>query len=398
MNRLCVLLAFICIHQIGLIAQTKAELQAQRDKLVQEMELTNRLLSDAQKATKSTAAELTLLKEQIKLREQIIRSIRNEMGLLERDISANEKEIDIQTEKLEKLKEEYAKLIYSAYKNSNQEDKLLYIFASEDFYQAWKRLRHLKDLARFREGQADIIEETKTELDARNESLKAQRTEKASLLEVQRKEQSRLDASRRETEATLAELQQDEKGLKAKLKKQQDEQRRLSKAIERIIAEEIRKSKKENKGTYALSPEEELNSQYFAKNKGKLPWPVERGLITGRFGSQPHPILPGITIENNGIDISTEAASFARAIFEGEISGVIEIPGAGLAVMIKHGAYRTVYSNLKEALVTKGQRVDTKQSLGVLMTDEGASTSHLEIWQVTGDGMKKLDPSSWIAR
>lgn len=398
MKRLSILLAFIGILHIGLVAQTKAELQAQRDKLVQEMELTNRLLSDAQKARKSTSAELALLKEQIKLREQIIGSIRNEMGLLERDIESNEKEIRIQTEKLERLKDEYAQLIYSAYKNSNQEDKLLYIFASEDFYQAWKRLRHLKDLARFREGQADIIEETKAELDERNEDLRAQRAEKAELLEDQRKEQSRLDASKRETEATLAELQQDEKGLKAKLKKQQDEQRRLSKAIERIIAEEIRKSKKENKGTYALSPEEELNSQYFAKNKGKLPWPVERGLITGRFGSQPHPILPGITIENNGIDISTESASLARSIFEGEISGVIEIPGAGLAVMVKHGAYRTVYSNLKEALVTKGQRVDTKQSLGVLMTDEGASVSHLEIWQVTGDGMKKLDPASWIAR
>jgi len=398
MKRLSILLALIGILHIGLIAQTKAELQAQRDKLVQEMELTNRLLSDAQKARKSTSAELALLKEQIKLREQIIGSIRNEMGLLERDIASNEKEIRIQTEKLERLKDEYAQLIYSAYKNSNQEDKLLYIFASEDFYQAWKRLRHLKDLARFREGQADIIEETKAELDEKNEDLRAQRAEKAELLEDQRKEQSRLDASKRETEATLAELQQDEKGLKAKLKKQQDEQRRLSKAIERIIAEEIRRSKKENKGTYALSPEEELNSQYFAKNKGKLPWPVERGLITGRFGSQPHPILPGITIENNGIDISTESASLARSIFEGEISGVIEIPGAGLAVMVKHGAYRTVYSNLKEALVTKGQRVDTKQSLGVLMTDEGASVSHLEIWQVTGDGMKKLDPASWIAR
>jgi murein DD-endopeptidase MepM/ murein hydrolase activator NlpD len=147
-----------------------------------------------------------------------------------------------------------------------------------------------------------------------------------------------------------------------------------------------------------LTPEaKELNAD-FEKNKGKLPWPVEKGVITSRYGKQPHPVLPGIVIENNGIDITTEKGAGVRAVFRGEVSSVIVIPGAGKAVIVSHGAYRTVYSNLRDVSVVKGQKVETKQVVGTVLTDDNGSVAHIEIWKITSEGLVKVDPALWIYR
>lgn len=389
------LLLFLCGNLHG---QSKEQLKKERDGLLSEIKYTNQLISESRKAQEFTQSELAVLDKQIALRGELIRSIKRETRGLEKNMEANEALIESKNQELDELKNEYAKLIYLAYKHNNSYDKMLYIFAADDFYQAWMRLRHLKDVAKYREGQGEEIQATKTLLAEKNKELKVQRAEKEELLQEQRSAQAEIDKDRKSKKESLAEMQQDEKSLKKQLKEKEKKQRELSKAIELLIAEEIRKSKKAHGGDYSLTPEEELSSQFFSQNKGKLPWPVERGVITGRFGTHNHAVLPGIQVTNNGIDISTESNAMVRTIFEGEVSGIIEIPGNGMAVVVKHGGYRTVYSNLQEILVSKGQSIDTKQSIGVLMKNGNGSIAHMEIWQVTSEGMKKKDPSSWIAR
>ncbi|NNC83277.1 MAG: peptidoglycan DD-metalloendopeptidase family protein [Flavobacteriales bacterium] len=383
---------------LTLFSQSKEELQKQRDAIVQEIKYTSDLIAEAKKAQQLTQSEMAILDKQIALRSQLIRSMQREIKGLERTMEANKALIKEKEEQLAKLKKEYAQLIYLAYKHNNSYDKMLYIFAADDFYQAWMRLRHLKDVARYREDQGVEIVNTKEILAEKNRELQAQRTEKQALLSEQKSAQEELDKDKRAKEQNLLALREDEQDLKKKLKTQEKKQKDLSKAIERLIAEELRKNTPKGGDRYALTPEERLSSEYFSNNKGKLPWPVERGVITGSFGTHAHPVLPGIQVTNNGIDITTEKNAMVRTIFEGEVSGIIEIPGNGMAVVVKHGGYRTVYSNLREVMVSKGQHVDTKQAVGVLMDEGNSSMAHMEIWQVTSSGMKKLNPSQWIAR
>jgi septal ring factor EnvC (AmiA/AmiB activator) len=397
-KRIYIVALFFLLCQL-VSAQNKDDLKKQRDALLSEIKYSNKLISDARKAQEFTQEELAILQQQIDLRNQLIRSIRKEMGGLDTDIAKNEQAILEKEAELIRLKNEYAKLIYLAYKHNNSYDQMLYIFASDDFYQAWMRLRHLKDVAAYREGQGDEIQATKALLAKKNKDLEIQRKEKVVLLQEQKIEQASLDKDRKIKRESLAALRDKEKDLKKDVQDKEKKQRQLNKKIEELIAAEIKASQKgKPKGDFSLTPEEALSSQSFAQNKGKLPWPVEKGVRISSFGTHAHPVLPGIEITNNGIDISTEQNAMVRSIFEGEISGIIEIPGSGMAVVIKHGGYRTVYSNLKEVLVSKGQSIGTKQSIGLLLPEGNGSKCHVEIWQVTSSGMRKLDPAIWLAR
>lgn len=393
------LLAIVLLASFMLQGQTKEELQNERQRTLNDIKLTNELISKSKRAQQSTQGELELLNKQIQLRKDLMRSISREVNRLEKDINVNKETIRQKEEELKALKEEYGKLIYLAYKNNSGYDKMMYIFASDDFYQAWRRMRYLKDVAAYRQEQSTEIVETKALLVKKNEEIESQKKDKLILLDEQKSEQASLDKDRKSKESALAELKSDEKGLKDKLKTYERKQRELNQAIEKLIAEELKRNRKADAPPgFSLTPEEELSASNFTQNKGKLPWPVERGVVTSSFGTHAHPILPGIQVTNNGIDIATESQAMVRALFEGEVSGIIEIPGQGLALVLKHGSYRTVYSNLKEVMVAKGQMVETKQRIGVLIDGEGRSEAHLEIWQVTSEGMKKLDPSTWIAR
>ena len=395
-NHIVVIFFLLCQFVSG---QSKDDLRKERNALLSEIKYSNKLISDARKAQQFTQEELSILQQQIDLRNRLIRSIRKEMGSLEGDITKNEQAIRDKEAELERLKNEYSKLVYLAYKHNNSYDQMLYIFASDDFYQAWMRLRHLKDVAAYRAGQGVEIQATKTLLADKNAELEVQRKEKLVLLEEQKAEQATLDKDRKMKRESLAALKDKEKELKKDVQDKEKKQRQLNKKIEELIAAELKASRKgKPKGDFSLTPEEKLSSQSFAQNKGKLPWPVEKGIKTASFGTHAHPVLPGLEVTNNGIDISTEQNAMVRTIFEGEVSGIIEIPGSGMAVVVKHGGYRTVYSNLKELLVGKGQSIDTKQSIGILLPDGNGSKCHVEIWQVTSNGMRKLDPAIWLAR
>ncbi|MEO8734097.1 MAG: peptidoglycan DD-metalloendopeptidase family protein, partial [Flavobacteriales bacterium] len=259
-----------------------------------------------------------------------------------------------------------------------------------------------------RRQQADLIEETSATMAAKAKDLEAQRKDKTALLDRQMVEARKLSTDKAGQQTALQGLKKQEGSLRDALRKQEQQRNELASAIRKSIEEEIAKSNKakakaatkapdSGATAFSMTPEaKELNAD-FEKNKGKLPWPVDKGTITSGFGKQAHPVLKGITIENNGIDIGCAPGANVRAIFRGEVSSVIVIPGAGKAVMLSHGAYRTVYSNLRDVVVNKGDKVDTKQTVGVAMTEDGTSTAHIEIWKITPDGkLQKVDPAAWL--
>ena len=332
------------------------------------------------------------------MRKELIATITKEIGQLNASMAENESQIASLNKELEELKEEYAEMIYRAYVNRNTYDKLLFIFSSEDFFQALKRTRYINQYSKYRERQADLIRQTTEELKQKQAELESQKEEKIQLLENEREAQKELAQDLEKQQSILQELQSESRSLKKKLNQQEKERNRLNKEIQRIIEAEIAAAKKDNAGTFALTPEAAALSANFESNKGQLPWPVERGVITSSFGKHNHPVLPGLVIENNGVDITTSKGATARSIFEGTVTSVFTIPGAGKNVIISHGAYRTVYTNLQEVFVTTGEKVSTKQELGILQTDddEGKTIAHLEIWKISGSGTTKQNPSLWI--
>lgn len=391
-----ILLGLICWGSAW--SQNKEDLQKQRDELNKQIQVTSKLINETEESKKNTQSQLNLTSSKIALRKELIANITQEIRQLDADMAENEELIATLNEDLERLKSEYAEMIYRAYVNRNTYDKLLFIFSSDDFFQALKRTRYINQYSEYRARQAELIRQTAEKLRKKQETLEAQKKEKTALLENERAEQEELAADLQHQQTILNKLQGESKSLKKKLKQQEQERNKLNKEIQRIIEAEIAAAKKDNAGTFSLTPEAAALSANFESNKGQLPWPVERGVITGSYGKHNHPVLPGIEIENNGIDITTEKGATARAIFEGTVTSVFTIPGAGKNVIISHGAYRSVYTNLQEVFVTTGEKVSTKQAIGVLQTDDedGKTIAHLEIWKISGSGTTKQNPALWI--
>jgi septal ring factor EnvC (AmiA/AmiB activator) len=392
------LFSVLLLLALNVAAQDKNALQKKRDELNKQIQLTNQLIGDTEKSQKTTQSQLGLINSKIQYRKELIGTINSEIREINQKITENNALVESLEEDLARLKKEYADMIYRAYVNRNPYDKLLYIFSADDFYQAIKRSRYLSQYAKYRERQAELIEKTTEKLNTKLAELQVQKEEKNELLKSEKSEQDKLAADRNKQQSALASLKQESKKLKKTLDQQQKERNKLNKEIQRIIEAEIAASKKDNKGAFVLTPEAAELSANFESNKGKLPWPVERGVITGTFGKHKHPVLPGITIENNGIDITTTKGEKVRSVFKGTVTSVFTIPGAGKNIIISHGAYRTVYTNLLEVYVTTGETVDTKQAIGVLMTDEEdkKTVAHLEIWKISSAGTTKQNPASWI--
>jgi len=379
-------------------AQDRKSLENKRNALDQQIKTVNALIENSRNEQKTSAAELQLIKRQISLQRDLISTIKSEVSRSNKQVKETESIIESLEEDMSNLKDSYGKLVKYAYRNRSSYDRLSYIFAAESFTQAYRRSRYLNQLAEYRQRQAVLIEETAETLEVKRTALIEKREEKEALLVEQKGAMRVLDASKKEQNAALAALQEQEVKLQGDLKSKRAKRRELDQKIREIIAAEIARAKNNNKGTFSLTPEAIQLSNKFTANKGKLPWPVERGVVVSRFGRQAHPVLKGIVIENNGVDIATDENSVVRAVFGGKVSSVFVIPGAGKVVIVEHGAYRTVYSPFKEVYVQKGDQVKTKQSLGELLSDEDENNAHLEIWKITADGPVKEDPSAWLFR
>jgi septal ring factor EnvC (AmiA/AmiB activator) len=391
---ICLLMMLVSTLSQG---QSLEELRKKKEKTKEQINYTNRLLEEAKKNEKQTLNKYNILNKQIELRTNLITGINTEVGVLDENIGQNAWLINSLNADLEELKKEYARMLVFAQRNSTNYSKVLFVLSASDFNQAYKRMVYLKQYTEYRKRQAELINWMHDLISDKVNKLQVRRTEKETLLQTQKAEAEKLAREKKEQGKVLTTLQQQQKDFKKKLQEQQKIESQLSRAIERIIEEEVNRAKKSGKETYEMTPEQKLVSGQFEQNKKRIPWPVERGVITGHFGVHEHPVLKNIQVKNNGIDISTAQGATARAVFGGEVSRVFQVSGGNAAVIIRHGKYLTVYSNLVNVQVKTGQKVSLKQTIGTIGSDsedDNKSVLKFQIWREN----EKLDPEQWISR
>lgn len=407
------------------------QLQAEQNKLEKKLSTTKSLLDKVKKGTESSLNELKLIENQVKNRELLVRNFDNQIRSAELTISSKGDQIKELQKRLVLLKEQYRKLLLYAYKHRNKSAKMMYIFSSSNYFEAVKRTSYLKRLSEIQQKQFKVILQNEKTIHKEISTIKQEKDHKKELLEEKIIEKKQIEKDKSTKQLALEKLRKDESSLMAELKEQERQKaelkRRIKLAIEKEIADAEAKAKKEaekkaslaSKSTTSTSPTKTTTTatpakevaftdtkenialgKNFESNRGKLPWPVAKGSITENYGKNAHPTLPNVYTNNNGIDIGAPKNAQVRAVFDGEVTSVLNIPGAGKVVIIKHGAYRTVYSNLQEAYVSVGDKVGSKQSIGSLLADEegNLSTSHFEIHQVVEGTVQRINPTLWLAQ
>lgn len=438
------LLLTICCLGLSLLSQgqTKEELQRQRTVLQDQIDLATTILEKTKNSREASVDELQTLNQKITAREKLITTMGRQIRAIDRNIDKKEKEIIALAATVDSLKTDYADLIRLAQRQQTPTDQILFILSAESFTQAAKRIQYFKDMAGYRAQQVKKINEAQEALAEEKEALTLQKAEKIVVQQAQEAEKLALEADANNQQNTVNELQSKESELKKDIQKKQREVQQLEQQIKRIIAEEMRKAKeraernkleeeakelglivgkdyssrtsnkalkvlidkaRKEKGmdvrddgpAFAMTPEARALANNFASNKGVLPWPVERGLITGKFGKHQHPVVKGVIVDNPHIEISTDDGAIVRAVFEGEVSSVVPIPGANIMVLIRHGNYFTVYSNLINVKVKSGDTISLKEPIGQAFTDEeGKTMVQFGLWK----DADIQDPQPWLAK
>ena len=377
------------------LAQTKTELEERKRKTLEEIENASNLLKETQESKKENISQIQIINRRINLRGQIIESIEAETKLLDNEINEKSRLVTDMEQDLEALKKEYEKLILFSYKNRDKYERIIFLFSAENFNQAYKRLRYIKQFVKFRRIQSEGILNLQKKVLNEITTLEEKKLEKIGLAEAKKKESNILKRELNQKGSLISQLKKKEN----ELKKQIAEKKKISERIENEIADIIAAEAKKMKSTdlyKQLTPEERLISNNFMENKGRLPWPTEKGVITEHFGVHPHAVLKGITIQNNGIDIITVEGVEARAIFDGVVSKVFAILGGNYAVIVRHGNYLTVYQGLVDLKVKKGDNIKVKQAIGTVYTDKETNITmlHIEIWKE----LQKQNPEEWLSR
>lgn len=391
------LLSVLLILNMLANGQSLDELRKKKEKTNEQIKYTTKLLEEARKNEKQTLNKYKILNKQIELRTSLITGINSEVVVLADFIDQNAWLVNSLNSDLEELKKEYASMIVFAQKNQTNYSKLVFILSANSFNQAYKRLMYLRQYTEYRKRQAELIQWIRDLIQVKVSRLEQQRSEKETLLQTKKREADQLNQEKKQQGNYLSTLQQKQKEFQKKLREQQQIENQLSREIQRIIAEEVNKAKASGKASYEMTPEQKLVSGQFEQNKRRLPWPVERGVITDHFGIHEHAVLKNIQVQNNGIDISTAHGAIARSVFAGEVSRVFKVTGGNVAVIIRHGKYLTVYSNLVNVLVKSGDKVALKQTIGTIGTDaddDSKTVLKFQIWKES----EKLDPEGWIAK
>ncbi|MDI9308784.1 MAG: peptidoglycan DD-metalloendopeptidase family protein [Limnohabitans sp.] len=375
------------------------KLQEQKEKIQEEIRQKEKLLGEQKKKEKSVTVVLVHKKEQIGLQQKLINTTERQKKVLKNSMYINQIKVNHLKKDLEVLKEDYAEMIMKSYKTRSEQSKAMFLLSSENFLQAYKRFQYMKQYSVFRKAQGEEIKTKTQELEQYNQKLDKQKKEKEQLIAESEKEKQELVKQKQEQEKILYSIKKDKKKIIAEIKKKQAESRAIERQIDRLIREAIAAANKKagnttNTTTFVLTPEAKVLANDFKANKGRLPWPVEKGALTKRFGRQPHPLEPSIMIESSGIEISSERGAQARAVFNGEVSDVQQAANGTATVVIRHGDYITTYSNLGSVNVSKGQKVSTKQTLGTIFYNNftGKAVLKFLIFQNT----TKLNPQSWI--
>ena len=376
-------------------SQTKEDLEKQKSKIEQDIDYNNSLLDQTQTEKKSSINKLYIINRNIKKRNTLINNINSEIKIINKDIAITSDSIEILKSILTELQKEYAQMIVSTWKNKNTYKRLSYVFDSKNLTQAFKRIAYFKSYSVKRKEYYDKIVSMTQLLQKKQIVYETNKSTKESLVKSQKAQKVQLETDKKNQDQLVQNLSNKEKDLKKKIAQQQAQLNKLTKEIERMIAEEV-KARGGSSTHLKLTPEEQLISTHFGENKGYLPWPCERGIISKKYGQQPHPVLKNIQINNPGINILTEDKSFARSIFDGEVVKITQIAQFHKVVIIRHGEYLTVYSNLENLFVTTGQKVKAKESIGTIIKDptDGTTELHFEIWK----GTDIQNPELWLAK
>jgi len=377
-------------------AQDISKLKKEKEENAKDIAYTKKLLQSTQKKQQASLGLLSVLSRKIRLQEDLIQNIRKELNFTDVKIGRTHKDIEKLEKKYEKLKGQYEKIILYAHRQKNSRDKLMFLFASKDFNQAYLRYKYLQQFSEFSRKRGEELVETKVDLDLKLDGLKATKVEKQILLAQKTKASANLASEKKQQSGMLSQLKKKEKQLRRNLEKQRSNDKKLERKIRKIIADQARlaKKKKNTSGAYGLTPEEKLLGEKFWQNKGKLPWPTPTGFVSQRFGQHAHPVLKHVRVNNDGVDITTKPKSPCRSVFRGEVTHILSMPGLNMVVIITHGAYMTVYSNLAKVTVKKGDIVEPKDEIGMVYTDEKENQTVLkfQLWKET----TKLNPALWL--
>ena len=370
-------------------ADSVKDLQKKQRKLQEEIEQTNKMLKQTKRDENATLNKLQLIGQNIKTQKKLINTLDNEITALDREMRHLSKIRDSLQIVLERYKSDYAQMIRQSHYARMQQSPLLFLLSSDSFQQLVRRTRYLQEFAHFRQEQVRRIENTQREIDTQNELLLVNKSDKQTALNTRKREQENLKRDERKQQTMLTQLKSKEKDLSKKLKQQQKKVAELNKKIDDLV-------KKQASSTTTLTKEQQLLAGGFEANKGRLPWPVEKGMISGHFGKQQHPVYSQVTMDNKGIYLQTTAGSKARAVYKGEVTSCFMIANT-YAVIIQHGNYRTVYSNLSKLNVKQGDKVETKQAIGTIFTDPEQDQKTELYFQIYKD-RDILNPELWIAQ
>ncbi len=394
---------FILFVSFGLAQKNSARqktLEKQKKLLQAEIKQINTLLFNNSKREKSILSQVEDLNVKISVRTELVKVNNQQANLLTQQINVNQRDITNLRKELEELKKDYAEMIQKSYKSKSSQNRLMFLFSSEDFLQAYKRIQYMKQYTNFRKKQGEVITQKTKTLQSLNKALLEQKAQKEALVMENRKAQKELQQERRSQQRLIRSLKSKSRSLAIEVKQKQRKAAEIDKVIERLIREAIAASNKASgknvKNAFALTPESKLLAANFVANKGKLPWPVEKGIVIQRYGTQPHPVVKTTMIKSNGVTIATTPKSEARAVFEGEVMTILSFKGSNPTILIKHGNYITTYKNMGKVYVKKGDKVKAKQPIGEIFThpQTGKTTLQFSVF----NALKPQNPKSWIYR
>ena len=387
----------------------RQQLEARRTQIQKDIIYINALLSNTKKKESNLLSDVKDLKHKIKAREELISVITSESKELNNEIYVKQLEINKNKRDLEALKKDYGDMIFKSYQSKSQNSRIMFLLSSENFFQAYKRFQYMKQYTSFRKKQGEEIQEKTTKLVALTDSLRVKKDQKTALLNEKKKEQTVIEKEKKEQENLLGQVKKKEGDYKNQIQKFQREEERIDAQIDKLIREAIAASNKKaegvsgttktasassSKATFTLTAEAKELASKFISNKGSLPWPVEKGFVSTYYGKQPHPVVSSTTIQSNGVRITTEEGSKARAVFEGTVLAIQVMSGNHKAVLIQHGNYITVYKNLETVFVSTGNKVSTKQEIGTIFTDKITGKTILGF--ILSKNTDTENPATWI--
>ena len=384
-----IIIYLLCMLAMPITAQNVKELQKQQRELQQQLEETAKMLKQTKQNETATENKLNLLNNDIKTRKKLIKNIQKEINTLNGEMTTLRQQRTALQKELEACKQDYARLIRETHYADMQQSPLLFLLSAENFQQLIRRVQYMQQFAAYRKEQVKKIESLQTNIDIQNSLLEDRKNDRSTALKSQKREQDKLTRDERKQKDMLKSLKQEEKNLLAKQKEQQKKVDALNKQIEDLIAKQVRT-------TTTLTKEQQLIAGGFEANQGRLPWPVEKGFISGFFGKHQHPVHEHVTVNNKGIYLQTVSGAQARAIYEGEVTSCAQING-NYAVIVQHGNYRSVYSPLKKIHVKQGDKLKPKQTIGEIATNTAEDNKTELYFQIYKD-RSILNPGLWLAQ